>query len=629
MMKITTKCLILLEILALNLLAGCEKKQVPVITTTAVTNITATTATSGGNITDEGSSTVTSRGICWSTGTTPTTTDSKTSDGAGAGTFLSNITGLNGATVYYVRAFATNSVGTGYGMALSFTTLGQAPTPAGATATNINVTSVTLNGTVNANYLSTVVTFEYGTTTSYGSTATPSQSPVTGNTVTNVSSDITGLTAATIYHFRIKSVNSLGTTYSNDLTFTTLGLVPTVTTLAATSISSTGATLNGTVNANYLSTIVTFEYGTTTSYGSNAPATQSPLTGSTNTNVGSSITELTGGTIYHFRVKAVNSLGTSYGSDMTFTTLGLVPTVTTLTATIINQTSATMNGTVNANYLSSVVSFEYGTSTSYDGIATATQSPVTGSVNTSVSASITGLTQGTTYHFRVKAVNSLGTSYGSDLTFTTTSLTTVTDVDGNVYNIVTIGTQVWMKENLKTTKYSDGTAIPNITGGPAWVALTSPAYCWYNNDASTYKDTYGGMYNLYTVMTGKLCPTGWHVPSNADWTTLGTYLGGDAIAGGKLKEAGTAHWLSPNVGATNESGFNGLPTGFRGDDSNGTFFNINVVTNPNTNYSDWWSSTLINAGNAYHRDLYNNVASLDVRTDGRWKLGLPVRCMKD
>lgn len=200
----------------------------------------------------------------------------------------------------------------------------------------------------------------------------------------------------------------------------------------------------------------------------------------------------------------------------------------------------------------------------------------------------------------------------------------VTDIDGNSYNIVKIGTQTWMAENLKTTKYSDGTIIPLVTSNSAWIALTTPAYCWFNNDATTYKDKNGGLYNLYTVMTGKLCPIGWHVPSNAEWITLGTFLGGDAVAGGKMKEAGTAHWFSLNVGATNESGFTGLPAGFRYD-LDGTFQYINV----DKNFCDWWSSTLVDAGNAYHRDLYNNSALLDVRTDGRWKVGFSVRCLKD
>jgi hypothetical protein len=419
MNKVINNPLAIIVIFAI-LLIGCKKKEeVPVLTTTAVSNVTGTTATSGGNVTNEGSSTVIGRGVCWSTGTTPTIADSKTSDGAGAGSFTSNITGLNGATNYFVRAYATNSAGTGYGMAMSFTTLGQSPTPTVMAATNINISSATLNGSVNANYLSTVVTFEYGATTGYGSTVTATQSPATGNTVTNVSADITGLVVATIYHYRIKAVNSLGTTYSSDLTITTLGQVPTVTTLAASNITLVGAQLNGTVNANYLSTVVTFEYGTTTSYGSSITATQSPLAGGSNTNVYGNLSGLTSGTTYHYRIKAVNSLGTTYSSDISFTTLGKVPSVSLLTATNITLVGAQLNGTVNANYLSTVVTFEYGTTTSYGSNVTATPSPLTGGSNTNVNTVISGLAAGVTCHFRIKAVNSLGTSYSSDGTFTT------------------------------------------------------------------------------------------------------------------------------------------------------------------------------------------------------------------
>ena len=210
----------IMVIIAVIILTGCKKETIPVVTTTEVSVITANSATSGGNITDVGSSGVVTRGVCWSTGVTPTIADKKTTDGAGPGSFSSSITGLNEATVYYVRAYATNTVGTGYGITLSFTTLGQSPTATVSPATNIDLTSATLNGSVNANFFSTVVTFEYGITTSYDSTVTASQSPVEGNADTHVSADISGLTTGTIYHYRIKAVNSLGTTYSDDITFT-------------------------------------------------------------------------------------------------------------------------------------------------------------------------------------------------------------------------------------------------------------------------------------------------------------------------------------------------------------------------------------------------------------------------
>ena len=420
--KSKMKKVLFLMLVMLTLFFGCKKpEQVPVVTTIAVSNLTATTATSGGNITSEGSSIVITYGVCWSTKSSPTITDSKTIDVLGTGGYVSNLTGLNGVTVYYVRAYATNVVGTGYGSNVTFTTLGQSPTAMVANAGNISTTTATLNGTVNANFLSTDVTFEYGLTTNYGNTATAIQSPLTDNTNTNVSADIINLNGGTIYHYRVKAVNSLGTTYSNDLTLTTLGQVSTVSILPATNITGTSVTLAGLVNANLLPTVVTFEYGTTTSYGSTVTPSQSPITGNINTSVSADITGLTGGTIYHYRISAVNSSGTSYSSDMTFTTLlsGQVPTVSILNATNINTTSATLNGSVNANNSSTIVTFEYGTTVSYGSTITPSQSLVTGNTNTNVSANITGLTGGTVYHYRMIALNSIGTTNSNDMTFTT------------------------------------------------------------------------------------------------------------------------------------------------------------------------------------------------------------------
>jgi uncharacterized protein (TIGR02145 family) len=140
---------------------------------------------------------------------------------------------------------------------------------------------------------------------------------------------------------------------------------------------------------------------------------------------------------------------------------------------------------------------------------------------------------------------------------------TVTDFDGNVYHSVTIGTQVWLVENLKVTHYRNGDAIPNVTGNTQWEASTTGAYCNYDNSVVN-GTTYGRLYNWYAVNDSrKICPTGWHVPSDVEWTVLTTYLGGAFDAGAKLKEKGTTHWKLPNAGATNASGFTALPAGHR------------------------------------------------------------------
>ncbi len=194
---------------------------------------------------------------------------------------------------------------------------------------------------------------------------------------------------------------------------------PTATTNAASGIGTSGATFNGTVNANLASTTVTFQYGLTTSYGSSVTADQSPLTGSTATAVSKAVTSLTPNTLYHYRVVGVNSAGTTNGSDMSFTTNPLPPSVATDIASGITSAGATLNGTVNANGVSSTVTFEYGLTTSYGTSVTADQSPVTGSADTPVSKNISGLGSGSTYHYRIIGVSDGGTTTGFDKTFTT------------------------------------------------------------------------------------------------------------------------------------------------------------------------------------------------------------------
>jgi uncharacterized protein (TIGR02145 family) len=210
--------------------------------------------------------------------------------------------------------------------------------------------------------------------------------------------------------------------------------------------------------------------------------------------------------------------------------------------------------------------------------------------------------------------------------------TTVKDFDGNVYNTVTIGTQVWMKENLKTTHYSNGTAIPLVTGTSNWDALTatSKAYCWYNDDIAN-KATYGALYTSAAAMNGAtsttanpsgiqgVCPTGWHLPSDAEWTTLTTYLGGESVAGGKLKETGTTHWVNPNTGATNETNFTALPGGYRY--GNGTFLTIGYA-------GFWWSATESSTSNAWGRGMHYGYSGVGRDYDTK-TVGFSVCCLRD
>jgi len=193
--------------------------------------------------------------------------------------------------------------------------------------------------------------------------------------------------------------------------------------------------------------------------------------------------------------------------------------------------------------------------------------------------------------------------------------TGLADIDGNVYDTVVIGTQVWMSENLRTTHLNDGTEIPLIESDTAWANLKTPGYCWYGNYEAFFNlNHYGALYNHYAVRSGKLCPVGWHVPDTDEWYTLIIFLGND-IAGGKMKETGNHNWLIPNTGATNESGFNALPGGFR-----------------NTYYKEFqrfrisgrfWHSNLSDAMNVTHQSA-DVIHSSMSRNDG-----LSVRCVKD
>jgi len=197
---------------------------------------------------------------------------------------------------------------------------------------------------------------------------------------------------------------------------------------------------------------------------------------------------------------------------------------------------------------------------------------------------------------------------------------TVSDIDGNTYKTITIGTQVWMAENLRTTKYNDGTAIPLVTGNTAWSNLNSPGYCWADNDSESNKITYGALYNWYAVNTSKLCPKGWHVATDAEWTTLIAYLGGLKVAGGKLKS--TTGWDSLTEDkASNSNGFTALPGDYR--EANGTFHDVGK-------HGFWWTSSESDQGenSAWMRRM--NYCSSSVFANSYAKMdGMSVRCVRD
>ena len=194
----------------------------------------------------------------------------------------------------------------------------------------------------------------------------------------------------------------------------------------------------------------------------------------------------------------------------------------------------------------------------------------------------------------------------------------VYDVDGNTYDTLRLGTQVWMLENLKTTRYNDSTLILLVTDATLWIKLATPAYCWYKND-TTYKDNFGALYNWAAVNTGKLCPAGWHVPTDYEWSRLSAFLGGEAIAGDKLKVSDASVWIDPNNGATNEYCFSALPGGERS--ANGSFSGDGY-------YGTWWSSTENGTYDAWYRLIYSTSSNI-FRYDHAKRGGFSVRCIKN
>lgn len=196
----------------------------------------------------------------------------------------------------------------------------------------------------------------------------------------------------------------------------------------------------------------------------------------------------------------------------------------------------------------------------------------------------------------------------------------IKDGDGNVYSYVIMGTQVWLAENLKTTKFNDGESIPLVSDANKWKSMQTPAYCWLNNDIGN-KDIYGGLYNWYTVRRGKLCPKGWHVPSAGEWDVLVAFVGGDETAGFRLKEKGDDHWKNSLSTPYDEFGFRALPGGLRMSPGN-----FPVFAN---GYCVWWTSTGdISKNLAWNRGLFFSSNRI-YKGNESMRSGFSVRCLRD
>ena len=613
--------------------------------TVAAGSITSTSASSGGNITADGGSPITARGVVWGTTTNPTVSlSTKTSDGTGTGSFTSSITGLSVGTLYYVRSYATNLAGTSYGAETSFTTSAGSLATLNATvaAGSITTTSATSGGNITADGGSPITAKGVVWGTSSNPTIPSASSTSNGTGIGSFTSNITGLSAGTLYYVRSYATNSAGTSYGAEISFTTSAgsLATLAATVAAGSVTTSTAVSGGNITADGGSPITARGVVWKASSSTGLDVSLSTKT-SDGTGIGSFTSNITGlspNTLYYVSSYATNSAGTRYGTPIGFYTLAASsPTISaTVTATAITSSAATSGGNITADGGSPITARGVVWSTSSNPTVPSASSTSDGTGTGSFTSNITGLSAGTLYYVRSYATNSVGTSYGTQVSFTTLAIctcastatcpSTVSDREGNSYNVITLGSQCWMKQNLRVTTLNDGTAIPVDAGGTTtgngsgytgWLNTTTSAMTVYAHDASNLT-TFGYLYNQYAVNDPKgLCPSGWRVPTDAEWTTLSTCLGGELVAGEKMKVPGTTLW-TVNYDANNCSDFSGLPGGFRRNDGLFYFKGENAY---------FWSST-----SAKNRALAGTTKELRASNDANSyqpNVGLSVRCIKN
>jgi len=300
--------------------------------------------------------------------------------------------------------------------------------------------------------------------------------------------------------------------------------------------------------------------------------------------------------------------------------------VTTDTVTDISYNSCSVQG--NIIHIGEKVVFQHGFCYSRSQNPSINKSTIQlGSINSTgyFSSSLSNLQTNTKYYVRAYAQNKDGIFYGNEIEFNTIwDNSTISDIDGNIYQTVQIGNQIWMKENLKTTHFANSDAIPEGTGAGDISGEIDPEFWFAYNDDLINVSTYGRLYTWYTVIDSRnICPDGWHVPTDAEWTILTNYLGGESVAGGMLKETTTMHWNSPNLGASNAAGFKALPGGYR--DYDGSYYNIGY-----NGY--WWSTTKWSESELSINALYRRMNYDGRHVDGggnHKQRGFSVRCLMD
>ena len=640
-----TKALkVIFTLLFIALLVTCTKTEeepekeptppgAPQVSTGSVSMITLHSAQCGGDVISEGDSAVTLRGVCWNTETNPTISNNHTNDGTGLGQFFSSITDLTPATIYYVKAFATNAIGTAYGEEVSFTTpIPGAPEVTTAAITYVTETSAVSGGNVTDEGDSDVTA--RGICWALHTNPTLADDHTTdGSGFGQFVSSMTGLTQATKYYVKAYATNAVGTSYGGEIYFSTTSqpVMPTVETKEITAVTQTSAFGGGYVSSQGTTPIIARGVCWSTD--------PDPTFDDSHTLDGHELGEFTSelinlipNTNYYVKAYARNQNGFGYGAQVTFTTMedGDPPTVVTSDVINISWNSATAGGNITNQGTSAV---------NEKGVCWSTQPnpslidnfTAEGPGGGTFSSELEMLESETTYYVKAYATNNSGLAYGNEVSFTTDvegvlgepcpGLPTVT-YEGQVYNTVYIGGQCWLKESLNV-----GLKIPdsqNMTDNGE-----IEKYCYDDLDANC--DTYGGLYQWDEIMnyttdpeTQGICPDGWHIPSKEEYNFMIGYLGSEFVAGGKMKstgtiEAGTGLWFAPNTGATNESGFTAHPGGQRL--TTGSFDDLGE-------YVYFWTSSEYSDYSSWSINIHTNYDDANVEHIQKGP-SFSVRCIKD
>lgn len=500
-------------------ISSCDKeepKSVPVVQTGTVTDIGSTQSTISGEVLSDGNNEVIERGFLFADSPL-NPSGSKFPAGAGSGIFSKEFKNLQSGRTYYYQAYATNTVGTAFGEELTFMTDSEIPSISTSPPAIIMATSVLAGGNV---------------TNDGGSTVTARG--LVWNTSTN----------PTVDHNKTTNGTGLGQ----------------------------------------------FE---------------------------SEITNLTPNTTYYVRAYASNSNGTSYGNEIVVTTLTGVVGFGALTVDEITENTARLTGVITDIAGTQVIEKGFVWSDEQNPTVQTNKMTVSGGMLNSYSVVISDLKPGVKYFAKAYAINDLGVFYSTEKEFNTLapSFGEMEDIDGNTYKTVRIGEQWWMAENLRVTKYADGTAIPYASSSEEWYNLNrSPAYTFYNNDSEVER-VHGKMYVDWTLEQCCICPSGWRLPTREEYLELIAFLGGELVAGESLKSSNG--WLGELANGNNLSGFNGLPSGMRG--STGSFGGFGTQ-------SGWWAS-----GRYYlFLSSTNDRASVRINTgfdSANW--GMSIRCIRD